>query len=146
MRLLLREGSLRRLHGGNEESHAGRVAERLPRVGFRGREALVRRTQKHEDGHEPEPREGYSEHRGGVLLRSQQLASGAHPRPNVRPEFLLAFVRALIRNTTNGDLIALSIIAAKSETGASDEEVQVLADAIRNERPVCNRSDFFPDF
>jgi hypothetical protein len=55
-------------------------------------------------------------------------------------------MRALIKNTMNGDVIALSLMDARRQTGASDEEVRLLTEAVRNERPICNSSDFFPKF
>lgn len=84
--------------------------------------------------------------RGGLLLGTELVEAGADPGPHVRTEFVLAFMRALIKNTMNGDVLALSIAAAQHQTGASDEEVRLLAEAVRNERPICNGSDFFPGF
>ena len=85
--------------------------------------------------------------RGCRVLRGDELVEErADPRPQVRPELVLAFMRALIRNTMNGDVIALCLMSARRQTGASDEEIQLLTEAIRNERPLCNGSDFFPGF
>jgi len=44
----------------------------------------------------------------------------------------------LIRNTFNGDAIRLALMWAQSESGASDEEVRLLVQAVRNETPACN--------
>ena len=76
------------------------------------------------------------------MLRGDELvAAGTPPGPKVRPELLIAFFRALIKNTMNGDVIAIALMRARSESGASEEEVQALVQAIRNERPACNCSD-----
>ena len=102
-------------------------------------------TQPEDRGRPREAEEGPE--RGGGLLRGVELvAAGAHPGPQVRPELVIAFVRALIKNTMNGDVIALALMRARSESGASEEEVRALVQAIRNERPACNCSDMFPDF
>lgn len=83
----------------------------------------------------------------GVLLRLEQLEAGADPGPQVGPELFLAFVQALVQNTHNGDLLHLALAQAKRASGASDEEVQRLVQAIRNERPLCNRHpDFYGEF
>lgn len=99
-----------------------------------------------EDRDRPREAEGDSERGRGLLRGTELVAEGAPARPHVRPELLLAFFRALIKNTMNGDVIAISLMRARSESGASDEEVRALVQAIRNERPACNTSDMFPDF
>lgn len=72
--------------------------------------------------------------RGTELVAHEEGDRG----PHVRPELLLRFVQALIRNTFNGDAIRLALMWAQSESGASDEEVRLLMQAVRNERPACN--------
>jgi protoporphyrinogen oxidase len=52
----------------------------------------------------------------------------------VSRELMSAFVRALIRNSWNGDVLTLSMYAAREESGASDEEVELLCQALLNER------------
>ena len=49
-------------------------------------------------------------------------------------ELMSAFVRALIRNSWNGDVLTLSVYAARKEANASDEEVELLCQALINER------------
>jgi len=107
----------------------------------------VRSDEKHEDGRDPGDSEEHPEHRGGLLLGTELVETGADRGSQVRPELMLAFFRALIRNTFNGDAIALALLSAKSASGASDEEVRLLAEAIRNERPACNTlSGMFSSF
>lgn len=85
--------------------------------------------------------------RGGVLVRHEQLAERGDPGPQVSPALFLAFVRALVQNTHNGDVIHLALAQAKRASGASEEEVQRLVQAIRNEHPACNRHpDFYGSF
>lgn len=52
----------------------------------------------------------------------------------VSNEFLLAFVRHLIRETTSSDMIWLALDAAKRETGATKEELEALLTAVSEER------------
>lgn len=104
----------------------------------------MRSNSKPEDRDRPRDLEDSTRDRGGVLLRNELVETGAGSRPQVRPSLVIAFIRALIQNTTSGDLIALSLYRARDESGASEEEVQMLTEAIRAERPLCNRSDMFP--
>ncbi len=68
-------------------------------------------------------------------MRGDELVATDAPadRPHVRGELLIEFVKALIRNTVNGDAIFLSLCAAQSITGATDEEVEILTQALRQE-------------
>jgi hypothetical protein len=65
--------------------------------------------------------------RKAALAESRQL-------PQVRPEVLLEFVRALVRNTCGGDIIALSLMQVKSRVDATDEEMATLVAAIKQTR------------
>jgi len=69
-----------------------------------------------------------------VLIDPVQHLEDGSPRQNVNYELMLEFVRALVRNTSSGDVIMLSIYAARSRSGASDEEVSLLIDAIEHEQ------------
>ena len=62
----------------------------------------------------------------------------------VSRELMSAFVRALIRNSWNGDVLTLSVYAARGETDASDEEVALLCQGLLNERGGENA--MFADF
>lgn len=62
----------------------------------------------------------------------------------VSRELMLAFIRRLVRETRNGDVLTLAIYAARKESGASDEEVALLCEALINERGPEN--EMFADF
>ena len=75
--------------------------------------------------------------RPGMLQRNEQLAQREDTRSNqipvLRPEILLEFIRALIKNNPNGDILYLSIMAAADKTNATEEEIELLKRAIREE-------------
>jgi hypothetical protein len=54
--------------------------------------------------------------------------------PTIRPEVLLEFVRALVRNTCGGDVIALALYATRDAVNATDEEMAALVAAIKQTR------------
>lgn len=85
--------------------------------------------------------------RGRVLVRIEQLAERTDRGPQVRPEFLIAFVRALIRGTFSGDTLMLALYAARDASGATEGEMKVFLEAIRNERAGHTPfSGMFQDF
>lgn len=55
------------------------------------------------------------------------------PQP-IRPEVLLEFVRALVRNTCGGDVISLSLMQAKRKASATEEEMAALVAAVKQTR------------
>jgi len=75
-------------------------------------------------------------YRGGMLQRNEQLAKraagGSNEIPLPRPEFLIEFVRAIIKNNPNGDILYLSIMAAADKTNASKDEIKMLTQAVRD--------------
>ena len=83
--------------------------------------------------------------RGGMLQRNEQLAERADHRsdelPLPRPEFVLEFLRSIIKNNPNGDVLALSLMEAAANTSATKEEIDVLRQAIRGE---VQKGSFFP--
>lgn len=65
--------------------------------------------------------------------------------PACRPEFLLAFVRNLVREVS-GDLLFLALAAARKETGATKEEEKLLIKALREEQKHSQwPTDFMPE-
>lgn len=82
----------------------------------------------------PESGEGSAGDRDELLQRPQQLAPhDPAARPHVRGELLIEFVKALIRETVNGDAIYLALMRAKELSGATDAEVEILTRALRQE-------------
>lgn len=75
--------------------------------------------------------------------REATALSTTHGGATVRPEVLLEFVRALVRNTCGGDIIALSLMQVRSRVDATDEEMAVLVAAIKQTR---SRSQWPPGF
>ena len=75
--------------------------------------------------------------RGGMLQRNEQLAERADHRsdelPLPRPEFVLEFLRSIIKNNPNGDVLALSMMEAAKNTSATKEEIAILKEAVRGE-------------
>lgn len=65
---------------------------------------------------------------------AQKLGNTQHPAPALRPEVLLEFVRALVRYTCGGDVIALSLMQTKREANATDTEMAALVAAIKQTR------------
>lgn len=66
---------------------------------------------------------------------------------HVRPDILLEFVRELVANTWNGDVIQLSLMAAQHRTGATKREMQDLVLAIMQERSRSGMPEgFMPEF
>jgi len=53
--------------------------------------------------------------------------------PQLRTEILVEFTRALIRENPNKDMIYLALMAARSATGATDEEMRALSVAVLDE-------------
>lgn len=90
-------------------------------------------------------------HRGGMLQRNEQLAQRTDCRsdqiPLPRPEFLIEFVRSIIKNNPNGDILYLSIMEAASKTAATPEEVELLKEALREVTagPTPWPKGFFPE-
>ena len=71
-------------------------------------------------------------HRRGLLQPTQQLEAGEPARPDqLRPEFLIEFIRELIKNNPNGDLLSLSLVTAARRTSATSEEEMLLKKAIK---------------
>ena len=72
----------------------------------------------------------------------------AKPSPQVRPEVLLEFVRQLVQNTANSDVLWLVLRGTQKVTGATDEEIETLVAAIRQEHRESPRwpKGFFGDF
>ena len=68
---------------------------------------------------------------GRTLAKHDGGAAGGLPVSNA---FLTAFVRNLIREVHQGDLIHLALYSAAAETGASKEEVKVLLEVLRREQ------------
>lgn len=79
--------------------------------------------------------------RSRLLLAPQQRtpdepmvrSEGARAHSAARVDLLVAFTRALIRHHPSGDAIMLSLYHAQHETGASDEEVAVMTEAVLGE-------------
>ena len=67
---------------------------------------------------------------------------------NVRPGVMLAFVRALVRNTWSGDVLTLTLLQTKTDADATDEEIASLKAAILQERNSHPQSPkgFMPEF
>lgn len=80
--------------------------------------------------------------RGRVLQRSEQRSTGlAVVRPEgggsapvVRPQLVVEFLRALIRNNPSEDLMVLSLHHAAHVTGATKRECELMMQAIRGEQ------------
>jgi len=76
-----------------------------------------------------------------VLQRSKQRSTGlavvrpegSGAAPAVRPQLVVEFLRALIRNNPNGDVMFLSLYAAAKVTGATKEECGLMMAAIEGE-------------
>ena len=57
---------------------------------------------------------------------------------NVRPELLLEFVKALVQEVQNSDSIILALHRAKRKSGASEEETELLTEAVFTEMKKYN--------
>jgi len=69
----------------------------------------------------------------GLLLQPQHLAPRADTGPPelVSRALMAAFVRCLVRSTSNADLLWLTLHQARVESEAPAEEVEALVEAIR---------------
>jgi hypothetical protein len=56
----------------------------------------------------------------------------------IRLEVILEFARQLVHNTLSRDALALAVYAARDRTGASDEEMTVLLEAVQSEHAAFN--------
>lgn len=56
----------------------------------------------------------------------------------MRLEVVLEFTRQLVHNTVSRDVLALAVYAARDRTGASDEEMTALLEAVQNEHATFN--------
>ena len=75
--------------------------------------------------------------REGMLQQPQQLATrevGGQNELLVRPQVVLAFLEALVRNTNSGDLLWLSAKATRHTANATQEEAEILLEACRRAR------------
>ena len=71
----------------------------------------------------------------GLLRQPQQLAERAPTRPDevvVRPEFVIAFMKRLVRDSSS-DAVILAAAGAQKETNASAEEEALLLRALIDE-------------
>jgi len=102
----------------------------------------------HEDGQGPEPHTRGSEHRGGLLRGAELLVAGAdHGSPPVRAEVLLALIVSLIEETRSGDALAIALYRTRSLSGATEEEMEFLVEAIRKVRSGVPRPrGMYPEF
>lgn len=107
------------------------MEDRMPEAEVRERTALVRCGPDSLACEGGTPEEAPVDGRG-VLLVDELLEDGADRRPPpVRQELLIEFVRALIQNTWNGDVLHLSLLQAQRRTAATPEEVAALVAAVR---------------
>jgi len=65
-------------------------------------------------------------------------------QPLVRPGVLFAFVCHLVRHTTSGDLLYLSLASCR-DVGATDEEVAALTRAVKQAREGAPFTPFYPE-
>jgi len=72
-------------------------------------------------------------HRRGVLLESEQRPTDDAGQTPVSVRLLLAFTRALIRETGCHSKLTLAMYAARAEADASDEEMEVFLEAVAGE-------------
>lgn len=73
------------------------------------------------------------------LIGSESLTNQCQP---VSPKLMLEFVKALVQETHNSDVFIIAIMRAQRASGASDEEVQILSDAVKAE---SEKNRVYPD-
>jgi hypothetical protein len=64
--------------------------------------------------------------------------------PLVRPGVLFAFVCHLVRHTTSGDLLYLSLASCR-DVGATDAEIAALTLAVKQAREGAPFAPFYPE-
>jgi hypothetical protein len=69
-----------------------------------------------------------------VLQLDEQRSAGDVGQDPVPVEFLVAFVRHLIRNNPSGDCLALAIYAAAGEFSITNEQARKFIQAVMHEK------------
>lgn len=98
-----------------------------------------------------EGKRGRGRNRGRMLQQPEQRSTDLavlrselrQEAPTLRVEILVEFARALIREHPSTDVLVLALMQAKHQTGASDEEMDLLKIAVLSEASATHWPEGF---